>query len=200
MRKYMPVRIGLISILFCCTLAAFGQVHTYLITYRDKKVGTVETRQVVNGEERSTLITSVTSVQLFRQYKVTTRIQNKYDGEILRYAKTERITNTSNDNLTTITERKGGQYMITRKGRDANLDMAAIHYCVSDLYFKEPVHINQAYSETNGQMLNLTKMGKDAYILTLPDGKQNYYRYSAGKLVSVEAVTTLGKIYFILEK
>ncbi len=196
----MPARIGFISVLLCCTLTAFGQVHTYLITYRDKKVGTVETRQVVNGDERNTLITSVTSVQLFRQYKVTTRIQNRYDGEILQYAKTERVTNTSTDNLTTVTERKGGHYSISKKGKDANLDMAAIRYCVSDLYFKEPVHINQAYSETSGQMLALTKMAKDGYVLILPDGKQNYYHYSAGKLVSVEAVTTLGKIYFTLEK
>lgn len=200
MRAYLQRSFTLAIVLAFYTLSASGQSHTYLIDYRGRTIGKLYASQTESGGERNTLISSVTTLQLFKHYRVSTKIQNSYEGQLLLYSRTERITGSSGDNLSTVTKKKDGRYIITRKDGDAILNVSAIHYSVSDLYFREPAGVERVYSETHGRFLALAKTAKDIYMLTLPDGKQNYYYYSDGRLWLVEAVTALGKVSFRLEK
>lgn len=70
------------------------------------------------------------------------------------------------------------------------IDSVDMGFTTAKLYFKEPVGINEVYSERFLQYCPLEVVGGHKYKLNLPDGKTNYYRYEDQKLVEVSVDRT----------
>lgn len=51
---------------------------------------------------------------------------------------------------------------------------------ITSLYYKEPVNINEVYSERYGKMCSVKKLSDGKYGVSLPDGKQGIYSYKNG--------------------
>jgi hypothetical protein len=57
---------------------------------------------------------------------------------------------------------------------------APINSTITSLYYKEPININEVYSERYGKMCSVKKLSEGRYGVSLPDGKQGIYSYKNG--------------------
>lgn len=97
---------------------------------------------------------------------------------------------------TTVKRLAGGKYSVVRNGVQKTLSTEGIKYCVSDLYFKEPVGLTSIFSNTHGDFVKLQLLSAGKYQLTLPDGKVNVFSYQNGKLIRVDVPMSVGNITF----
>lgn len=76
-------------------------------------------------------------------------------------------------------------YEVLFSGKDAKKKPkkefnSPINNTVTSLYYKEPININEVYSERYGQMCSVKKISDGNYGVSLPDGKQGLYSYKNG--------------------
>lgn len=69
---------------------------------------------------------------------------------------------------------------------------------VTGLYYKEPVNINEVYSERYAQMCAVKKLSEGNYGVTLPDGKQGVYTYKNGLCQEVKTDLAGFKLRIVL--
>lgn len=77
---------------------------------------------------------------------------------------------------------------------------AAPTWCIARLFFEEPIHQAEVYSEDWGQNLVLKKVGPGRYQVSIPGDKPNEYRYESGRMVELITHTSIGKARVILNK
>lgn len=73
-------------------------------------------------------------------------------------------------------------------------------WCIARLFFEEPVHQNEVYSEDWGQVLGLRKVDSGRYQVIIPEGKPEEYRYEAGRMVELITHTSIGKARVLLNR
>jgi hypothetical protein len=92
----------------------------------------------------------------------------------------------------------GNGYEVCCNGKKEKINLANIHYNQLSLYYEEPVHYNQIYSDQFECMLNIEKLKSNNYKIQLPDGNTNYYTYTNGILSSIKLKHTFFSAEFIL--
>jgi len=86
------------------------------------------------------------------------------------------------------------QYKVNRNDETWVLDDHPIHYCIADMYFKEPIDKSHVYSNMYGSNLKISEIANGKYHVVTPDEKDSYYTYLDGKLMEVEVGTPIGKV------
>lgn len=86
------------------------------------------------------------------------------------------------------------QYKVNRNDETWVLDDHPIHYCITDMYFIEPIDKSHVYSNMYGSNLKITEIANGKYHVVTPDEKDSYYTYLDGKLMEVEIGTPIGKV------
>ncbi len=197
-KQYQLRRIVLILMLPLLTaVAAAGQSQTYEILFGNNAVGLLDVKQDPSGASRRIHIRSRVQSKLFA--KMETDIETVYQHNVLVKARVTRVqAKASDENRETLTEKAERGYNVTRKGVKTPFPVPQITFCVSDLYFSEPVDIKEVYSETMGRFLKIKRLEDGRYALVMHDGKQNFYTYSRGRLALVEVNHALGKASFRL--
>lgn len=66
----------------------------------------------------------------------------------------------------------------------------SIHYSVSKLYFKKPLHLTEVYAETYGVFNKIIETKNQEYHLNVNNSKQGY-RYENGSLVFIEMINAI---------
>ncbi len=94
---------------------------------------------------------------------------------------------------------KQDQYRALLEGKEKNLDFKAIQWAFNLLYHHEPKDVKEVFSERLAVMCPLEDLGNHSYLLTLPDGRENFYRYEDGICVESEIRTWLATIKIKLE-
>lgn len=96
-----------------------------------------------------------------------------------------------------------GNYTVTfveGKKKKENTQHRTIAHTTLGLYYTEPVHITQIYSERFGQMASLRKTRDNQYQLTTPDGNSTFFTYLNGKCVQVQSSVMGMKLTFRIRK
>lgn len=75
-----------------------------------------------------------------------------------------------------------------------------INNTVTSLYYKEPVNINEVYSERYGQMCAIKKTSEGNYAVSLPDGKKGVYTYKNGLCREVKTDLAGFKLRIVLNE
>lgn len=75
-----------------------------------------------------------------------------------------------------------------------------INNTVTSLYYKEPVNLNEVYSERYGQMCSIKKISEGNYGVSLPDGKQGIYTYKNGLCKEVKTDLAGFKLRIVLNE
>ncbi|AWO01079.1 hypothetical protein DLD77_04875 [Chitinophaga alhagiae] len=200
-KPYQLKRILFILILpFLAATEAAGQSHTFEILFGNNAVGLLDVKQEPAGASRRITIRSRVQSKLLS--RMETDIEVVYQHNVLHRARVTRIQARPNDdNRETLTEKADRGYNVTRKGVRAPFPVPQIIFCVSDLYFTEPKEVKEVYSETLGRFLPIKRLADGRYALGLPEGRQNFYTYSKGRLAQVEVNHSLGRAVFrLLEK
>jgi len=91
---------------------------------------------------------------------------------------------------------KDGDCIRIKDGEEEINQMAIPDYMVLDMYFEEPVERDSVYSETYIQYLPLTLVGKNRYMISLPDGVRNYFSYVDGRINRLDVNHPLVKFHF----
>ncbi|KAA0993143.1 DUF6134 family protein [Dyadobacter aurulentus] len=75
-----------------------------------------------------------------------------------------------------------------------------INSTITGLYYKEPVNINEVYSERYGKMCSVKRLSDGKYGVTLPDGKQGIYSYKDGRCQEVKTDLAGFKLRIVLNE
>lgn len=75
-----------------------------------------------------------------------------------------------------------------------------INSTITGLYYKEPVNINEVYSERYGKMCAIKKLAEGKYGVVLPDGKQGIYSYKNGLCREVKTDLAGFKLRIVLNE
>jgi hypothetical protein len=74
----------------------------------------------------------------------------------------------------------GTNCVIASEGKTNSISLNPVSWSVLNLYFTEPVNINEVFSDSFQQMLKIDKMENHIYRLQLPDGNTNIFYYANG--------------------
>ncbi|WP_439558462.1 DUF6134 family protein [Dyadobacter sp.] len=77
---------------------------------------------------------------------------------------------------------------------------APIKSTITGLYYKEPVNVNEVYSERYGKMCSVKKLSEGKYGVVLPDGKQGIYLYKNGLCQEVNTDLAGFKLRIVLNE
>jgi hypothetical protein len=75
-----------------------------------------------------------------------------------------------------------------------------INSTITGLYYKEPININEVYSERYGKMCSIKKLSEGKYGVLLPDGKQGIYSYKNGLCREVKTDLAGFKLRIVLNE
>jgi hypothetical protein len=75
-----------------------------------------------------------------------------------------------------------------------------INTTITSLYYKEPININEVYSERYGKMCSVKKLSEGLYGVSLPDGKQGIYSYKNGLCREVKTDLAGFKLRIVLNE
>jgi hypothetical protein len=179
-------------------LKAQNTVINFDVIYDGKSIGTLTASKEVSGNKIVKNVKSNTDAKiLMLSVHVESEVNVKTESELLTSATSYRHANRGAEDIQTTTVKgPGNTYDIVKNGEKIQLTHAGIKFCVTDLYFTEPLGITKVYSSTYGNFLNVKYVSKGVYLITLPDGKTTTFTYVNGKLTEAVAVISLGNIIF----
>lgn len=94
----------------------------------------------------------------------------------------------------------GKHYTQTDKDDEKSVISHLIYFTTASLYFEEPIHHKQVYSEKFQKMIPIKNVGSKRYLLDLPNGNKVYYSYHNGVCSLVEAETDWANLQFVINK
>jgi len=94
----------------------------------------------------------------------------------------------------------GNGYRLQTPSKQLDLENTMIFNNTVSLYVKEPISSMLVFSDSFNQLLRLTKTGDHVYVLDLPDGNQNTYRYHDGICKEVTVDHKFFTAQIVLEK
>lgn len=180
------------------TIKAQNTVINFDVIFDGKSIGTLTASKEVAGTKIVKNLRSNTDAKiLMLSVHVESEVHVKTEGEILTSATAYRHANRGAEDIQTTTVKgTGNTYNIVKNGEKIQLTHAGIKFCVTDLYFTEPLGVTNVYSSTYGAFLPVKYISKGVYKIILPDGKTTTFTYVNGKLTGAVATMSLGDITF----
>lgn len=153
------------------------------IVLKDKIVGSLEVSR--STQDSTTYYNSTTSIKtrLIKNIEVDYKYDVVFDDRMLKKADVQ-ITVNDRPHAETITLWKEGHYRILKKGHEEITMIGPIDYTTILLYFKEPVNIDRCYSEQDGSLNSIIRLGDHSYKKINAKGKENTYHYQNGVLTN----------------
>lgn len=180
------------------TIKAQNTVINFDVIFDGKSIGTLTASKEVAGTKIVKNLRSNTDAKiLMLSVHVESEVHVKTEGEILTSATAYRHANRGAEDIQTTTVKgTGNTYNIVKNGEKIQLTHAGIKFCVTDLYFTEPLGVTNVYSSTYGAFLPVKYISKGVYKIILPDGKTTTFTYVNGKLTGAVSTMSLGDITF----
>ncbi|MEP7127387.1 MAG: DUF6134 family protein [Chitinophagales bacterium] len=171
---------------------------TYEIIRNNKTIGNVETCIVHNGDQVKYLVETHVTLSLLIDIKVDIRLSSTYVAGELREASMVRTVNGATRINNHIIKQSGRYLFIDMEG-DTSYSSHPIYASISTLYFLEPDSLQKIFSENFLQSIPVKNYASGSYLLELPDGHKNYYRYEKGICREVEMETPLSTVFLRLK-
>jgi len=131
-----------------------------------------------------TNVTSRTKIKLFVTVDLTYNLYSIYKDKHLFHSLVSVYLNKRLHSKTKV-DRIGDTYQIFKNGQKTYLNKVVI-YSGSLLYFKEPLGLTQIFSEFDGLIKSIDKIGPHQYRITNPiNGKTSIYEYQDGILKQI---------------
>lgn len=139
-------------------------------------------------------LTSSVKINALITFHIRESIADEYENNQLIHSRHIREINdyTSVDRVLV---KSGNQYYCEAEALP-HLGNSIMHSILS-LYFQEPLHYRQIYSESFQQLVSIDKIKPGVYRLTLPNQKITDYYYENGWLWKVEGHTKWGIVTFL---
>jgi len=92
----------------------------------------------------------------------------------------------------------GKCYEVKTAGSTEKVMIAAASDNLQSIYFHEPDHVTQVYSDNFQCLVDIKKTGNKQYMIKIPGGSTNYYNYENGVCTKVKIEHTLFTVELIL--
>ncbi len=160
--------IGLLLISFA--LFSQSQSLTYKVMRNGNETGWIKLNKNVDGNTSAISMSSEVKVRLVFLFIITNTEYAELRNEKLVYSHVLRKVNTS-IKADVYTRWTGSSYEKGSATQQEKLSFQPVSLTVLDLYFREPVGIDEVYSGTHQQNLATEKKQAGVYRTILPDGK-----------------------------
>jgi hypothetical protein len=116
---------------------------------------------------------------IFKAFCATSKEETIFEKGLITYSSIYRNLNGSekeNKKLTIGSD----NYRIEKQNKSQILNFYPIRHNMLSLYFSEPVHFKQVYSDNHQQFLDIKKLSSHTYQINFPDGNYSQYSYTDG--------------------
>ena len=169
----------------------------YNVMRNGSVIGTINFVELTQGEKKFISFTSDVKTRFLLSFCDHSSETAAYEGGIMMYSSFYQKQNgTVKANKRTICD--GKSYKLVDKEKTKVVTYPPIRYNMLLLYIDVPEKIDKVYSDNYQKHLDIQKVEKNKYRLTLPDGNYNYYTYENGICSKVEIERTLFTIQFVL--
>lgn len=180
------------------SIYSFSQTleYTFDVKYKGKSIGNLFAKKVVDGNETKEDLRTKTKVNLIAlSVHVESEVKLiKRDDQLIQSVSYRNASRESEDIVSEISRINSQEYKVKRNGKEFKLQETEIRFCTVDLYFSEPVNINQVFSSMFAEYLKLEEVSPNRYKLISPKSRDTFYTYKDGKLIMVEIDTKVGMV------
>ena len=182
-RKYLAVSMLLVV---SSQLTANAQEKLrYSITRNGDVIGWTIISKISEGESVRIMLQSEVKAKFLFQFNVlATEEVTIQQGIITHTAQFRKMNGDVKENKEMRFTING--YEVYRGSKVERLPFAKLNANVLSLYFQEPVHVKEVYSDKFQKMIGVQSLGNGKYKLKLPDGNYSIYQYKNGSCVKVE--------------
>lgn len=202
MKPYISSVVSRLSLLVW--LIGFISVHSQTLQYSVELLG-INTGDMVlkkytdaNGRLRFSMNTSADVNYFFGRTTASFSSDIRYQQGKIIYAQAKNIRDGKTGRFSYLKCSSGGCDVETNRGK-SKIGVPP-SWCIARLFFEEPLHQTQVYSEDWGQMLPLKKIGPGRYQVEIPSDKPNEYKYEGGRMVELITHTSIGKARVLLKQ
>ncbi|WP_143017138.1 DUF6134 family protein [Catalinimonas alkaloidigena] len=190
--------LGLMAFFFS-TDNASGQQLIYDVVKGDKVIGQLRSNRHGGPEQVAYLMESTVTFRVIFEVQVDYFLECSFkDGKLVKSV-TRNLVNDDVRNQSQVFW-NGSQYKVVCDDDTRMLDHPGIRHNMASIYYEEPQHITQVFSERYGEFLPLRNVRAGLYEMTLPDGQVNLYQYEDGVCTEVTVQNRLATIYFRLRE
>jgi hypothetical protein len=196
--KIHPVALALIFLLsHCLSLKAQEQVLEYKVVQGGDELGRLKLSRKVTGN--IVIIRSTTEVKKRFIFLFTLSERQEaifQNGRLTKSYFFRKQNNTVKaDKQASYT---GSCYEVRKDSSTEKVLMAAASDNLQSIYFHEPDHISQIYSDNYQCMVDIRNTGDRQYTIKIPGSSTNYYSYDNGICTKVKIEHTLFTVELIL--
>lgn len=180
------------------TQLVFAQQKTlqYNVLNRGNSVGTMQYTQQKNGNKVTHKVTSDVQMRLLVNVKINVQEVSHFVSGKLVSSAVKRYQN-DKEKVNKETKEGSGGYITGDDGK--LITKRPIVFNVMMLYEKEPVKVDEVYSDNFQQFLKIEPLGNHAYKMKLPEGNNyNIYTYNKGVCSKVEVFNGMYNVEMIL--
>jgi hypothetical protein len=174
-----------------------GQSLKYEIVKGDKVIGSLDAIRTVDKEKVIFTLKNRVEFKVLFSFIVQYDLKETFINGILISGQGKNSLNEASQKETSILKNENG-YLLSLDGTPNQLEDKAINYSVSRIYHEEPYDGKSIYSQYFGRDLHIEKIGDQKYVLTSPDG-ENEYTYSGGYCTEVKVSRDFATFYIRMD-
>jgi hypothetical protein len=167
------------------SLCAQERILRYSVLHNGDIKGKVLVYQTCQGHDVHIKIESEVSIRLLWRISVISLEEAIFRDGILVYSSLCRKIN-GDEKINQQLKAAGTSYVIIQNKEATSQTIFPIRYSILSLYYLEPIHIDQVYSDNYRQYVGIKKVDSNKYKIEFPNGNYNYYSYKNGLCVKVE--------------
>jgi hypothetical protein len=165
---------------------AFSQtkIYTYQVIRNHDQIGFVSVTEKQENQKKTIQLESKIKAKVVFTINVATKEKTMVEDERIVYAESSKKIN-GNEEVFKKLMSTGNGYQFINNSKQVQLDNTTITNNTVSLFVTEPVHSMKVFSDTFNKELLLKKIGEHTYLLQLPDGNRNTYKYNDGVCTEV---------------
>ena len=189
-----------VAIVFLLTVShiSFAQKIHMDVLMGDEKIGYIDAEKKTKGSNVQYEMTSNVEATMIITVKVNTTTNTWWYDGTLTVSHATRTSNVPGQSLNTSVNLKGDVYQVKRNSKETTQSVP-VKFCVTNMYFQEPVKEETVFSEMQGSYLNLIHQPNHKYDVIQPNGKKESYSYVDGKLQKIESVIAGKNVVFLVK-
>lgn len=198
MNVLLKVQRLIVPFLLTACFGAYGETLQYAIIRDHKNIGTLHIDRSRKNDITEYFFESTVKVTVLFDIEVYDRMRVTFKGNQMLQAMLYRTLNGRVKVDNTVTW-NGKYYYMTNKDNENSSFKQLISFTTATLYYQEPVHTTQVFSEKFQKMIPIRAVSGSRYRMDLPNGNKTFYSYSNGVCSLVEAETDWANLKFVLQ-
>jgi hypothetical protein len=172
------------------------KLHAYKVVKNNTIIGSIKVSIDVTSDSTIYILESAIKTKYLRVFNIFSKEKSVYKNDLLVYSSIYRTLNNkvkANHNI----RLKDGQYKLEMSDKLKALEVEVIRSNLVTLFFKEPIDIQETYSDNLRKLVRVTSLNQGKYKVDFSRGKYNIFHYKNGKCERIDAFNSLFHVSLI---